>query len=147
VELDGEAFLRIWRGDGDDGCEPAFPFGPEHDWLRRAVGLRLDESTPDVIVEGLVHDGVFEDSGDFVWDGLDDRAALHHACWAMAGRPDSWAPLSHLEPPPAEAPYRQQLFDFETFAADGHAWMLADPDSGTPDGDRNRRRIADLLAG
>src|SRR3954454_13958646 len=45
-------YLRIWRGDGDDGCEPAFAFGPEHGWLRRAVGLRLAPADADVVIEG-----------------------------------------------------------------------------------------------
>ena len=59
---------------------------------------------------------------------------------------DTWAPLSHLQPPAAQAPYRQQLFEFETFVADGHGWMLVDPAADVPDGHRNRQRIADLLA-
>ncbi len=143
-----EAYLRIWRGDGDDDCPPAVPFGSEHAWLRRAVGLRLDDHAPDVIIEGFVHDGEFEGSGsdDFVMDGIDDRAALHHACWDMAGRPDSWEPLAGLAPPSEHSRYRQQLFEFGAFIADGHGWMLVDPAADSPGGIRSRRRIADLLA-
>src|SRR4051812_1988922 len=87
VAADG--IFYIWRGDGDYGSEPAFAFGPEHAWLRDAVGLRLDDTDPDVIIEGLVHDGVFADYGSdgFVMDGVDDRAALHRACWVLAGQP------------------------------------------------------------
>ena len=148
VALEGEGYLRIWRGDGNDGCEPVIALGPEHAWLRRAVGLRLDDSAPEVTIEGLVHDGVFEGSGsdDFVMDGVDDRAALHRVCWDMAGRPDTWEPLSDLEPPAAEFRYRQQLFEFEEFVADGHGWMLVDPAAENPDGRRNRQRIVGLLA-
>ena len=147
VARDDESYLRIWRGDGDDGFEPAVVFGPEHAWLRQAIGLRLDEIDPDVIIEGYVHDGVFEGSGsdDFVMDGIDDRVALHRVCWEMAGGSDTWAPLSDLEPPAAERRYRQQLFDFVRFVADGHGWMLVDPEDESPQGRRSRERITRLL--
>jgi hypothetical protein len=149
VSLEGEGYFRIWRGDGDDGCDPAIAFGPEHAWLRRAVGLRLDDTVPDVIVEGLVHDGAFEDSGfdDFLMDGIDERAALHRVCWEMAGAPDTWEPLARHEPPAAQEAYREQLFAFDLFVADGHGWMLADPAAETPDGRRNRQRITEILTG
>jgi hypothetical protein len=52
VALENEGYFRIWRGDGDDGCEPAVTFGPEHAWLRLAVGLRLDDTDPQVVIEG-----------------------------------------------------------------------------------------------
>ena len=145
VHIEGENYFHIWRGDGDDECDPAIAFTPEHGWLRQAVGLRLDDANPDVMIEGLVHDGMVEGCGDFLWDGIDDRAALHRACWEMAGRPDSWEPLSHLEPPAAEEPYRQQLFAFDTFVADGHGWMLIDPSDDSPGGRRSRQRITELL--
>src|ERR1043166_4552349 len=102
VAREGEGYLRIWRGDGDDGFAPVVDFGAEHAWLRTAVGLRLDDSHPDVVIEGAVHDGTFDGHGDFVMDGVDDRAALHRACWDLAGRPDPWEPLSDLAPPAAE---------------------------------------------
>jgi hypothetical protein len=147
VALADEGHYGIWRGDGDDGWPPAVTFGPEHSWLRQAVGLRLDDRVPDVIIEGLVHDGIFEGSGsdDFVADGIDERAALHRVCWDSAGQPDTWAPLSDLQPPAGQRPYRQQLFAFDRFVADGHGWMLVDPTDDSPDGHRNRMRIADLL--
>nr|BFE60032.1 hypothetical protein GCM10020063_045580 [Dactylosporangium thailandense] len=148
VPAPGGGSFRIWRGDGDDEGGPAVAFGPEHGWLRDAVGLRLRAGDGDVVIEGAVHDGVFEDSGSdgFVGDGLDDRAALHRACWDLAGRPDTFEPLADLEWPEAEERYRQQLFEFAGFVADGHGWMLVDPATGSPDALRNRRRIADLLA-
>jgi hypothetical protein len=149
VPQGGGDYFYIWRGDGDDECDPVVDFGPEHSWLRRGIGLRLDDRSPEVTIEGFVHDGMFEGSGsdDFVMDGLDDRAALHRVCWDLAGRPDCWEPLSALEPPAAQARYRQQLFDFETFIADGHGWMLVDPDEQSSDGLRSRQRITDLVAG
>lgn len=138
----------IWRSRTDSDVAPAVALGPEHDWLRRAVGLRLDDSEPQTIVEGDVHDGVLECAGGltFVWDGLDDRAALHRYCWEAAGSPGTWQPLAGLELPAAEEPYRRQLFDFAAFVADGHGWMLVDPAGGTDAAHRSRRRITDLLA-
>jgi hypothetical protein len=143
-----EGYFHIWRGDGDDESDPAFAFGPEHAWLRDAVGLRLDDADPDVIIEGPVHDGMFEDSGSvhFVMDGVDDRAALHRTCWALAGQPDTWEPLSDLQPPATEARYRQQLFEFAAFATDGHGWMLVDPAADSLEGSRSRQRIEELIA-
>jgi hypothetical protein len=143
-----EGMFYIWRGDGRDEHGPAVVFGPEHSWLRRAVGVRLEEEQPiDSALEGVVHDGIIEgdEDEDWVMEGVFSRAALHGACWALAGRPSSFEALEHLEPPEAEEPYRQQLFDFESFVADGHGWMLVDPDDDSPDGRRSRERIVTLL--
>lgn len=144
---------RIWRGDGDDACDPIITFGPEHAWLRDALGLRTDPERTDLTptIAGLVHDGGLEIPGDlyaaFLMEGEgDNRMALHAACWRLAGEPTSWQPLAHLRDlPPGEERYRQQLFDFEPFVADGHGWMLVDPESDGPDGLRNRARIVALI--
>ena len=145
---DGDYF-HIWRGDGSDACEPIVAFGPGHAWLRQAVGLPFDDRSGETPVAGAVHDGYLTDGEDDfdVTDGFGDRVALHGACWRLAGRPIAWEPLEHLEPPAEEEPYRQQLFDFDAFVADGHGWMLVDPDADSPDGRRNRRRIVELLSG
>jgi hypothetical protein len=148
VPMEIGSMFYIWRGDGSNACDPIIPFGPEHAWLRRAVGLRLDERRAEIVVEGLVHDGNIEGGGDDdnVIDGVGDyRAALHSACWHLADRPATFEPLEHLELSAEEEQYRQQLFDFEAFVADGHAWMLVDPESDTPDGLRSRRRILAIL--
>lgn len=140
--------LWIWRDDGSDVCDPAIAFGAEHAWLSRAVALRWDETPPVPVIEGTVHDGYLENAfgvGAGVFPGVDDRGAAHHACWQLAGRPASYQSLSHLQPPAVLEKYQQQLFDFQAFADDGHSWMLADPDAGTPDGSRSRQRIMDLL--
>ena len=148
VPMEIGSMFHIWRGDGDDTCDPIVPFGPEHAWLRRAVGLRLDDRSAEIAVEGIVHDGYiqgFGDDGD-VYDGVgDSRAALHSACWHLADRPATWESLEHLELPVEDERYREQLFDFEAFIADGHAWKLVDPESGTPDGLRSRQRVRAIL--
>jgi hypothetical protein len=54
--------------------------------------------------------------------------------------------LGDLEMPEEQAKYRQQLFDFESFVADGQGWMLVDPESASADGARSRRRILAILA-
>lgn len=145
--------FHIWRGDGADACAPIIAFGPEHTWLRDALGLRTD---PDALitptVAGLVHDGDLENpasplfSTDLMDGEGDDRMALHAACWRLAGEPLSWEPLAHLRDlPDGERRYRQQLFDFEPFVADDRGWMLMDPESETPEGLRNRERILALI--
>lgn len=154
VPADGGGYFHIWRGDGDDACGPAVAFGPEHAWLRDALGLRIKDGTllaP--TVAGIVHDGDLESPrgrhfGAHLSDGEGDgRMALHAACWRLAGEPTSWnEALDHLRDlPEGEEWYREQLFDFEPFVADGHGWMLTDPESETPEGARNRRRILALI--
>lgn len=153
VPAEGGGYFHIWRGDGADACDPIVAFGPEHTWLRTALGLRYDDSALLMpTLSGLVHDGWIEtpEGGPFasvVYDGAgDDRIALHEACWRLAGQPTSWAPLAHLEDPAKEQDdYRQQLFDFESFVADGHGWMLVDPDADSAEGLRSRQRILGLL--
>jgi len=146
-------YFHIWRGDGDDACDPIVAFGAEHAWLRDALGLRIDGNALLMpTVSGIVHDGDLESQagrlfGANLLDGEgDDRMALHAACWRLAGEPASWGPLAHLRDlPEAEDCYRQQLFDFESFVGDGHGWMLVDPQSEAPDGLRNQRRILALI--
>jgi len=149
VDLDG--MFGIWRGKPTD-FEPAVKFGPEHEWLKKAVGLCLRVGMEPRLIEGEVQDGSFEDENGesiddgFVWDGLDDRAALHRACYEMAGSPESWEALDErVSPRPELEEYQQQLFEFEKFVADGHGWMLVDPKLDTPDGNRSRERIKKLL--
>lgn len=141
--------FRIYRGPVDRNGEPLVPFGPEHDWLLQAVALRLSDGDEPVVVEGPCHDGSFEaEDGDgaFVWDGLDERAALHRVCWELAGRPDTFEPLEDLPVDPAIEPFREQLFEFAGFIEAGHGWMLVDPRGDGPDARRSRERIARLLA-
>jgi len=147
-------YFHIWRGDGDDEVEPIIPFGPEHAWLRAGVGLRYEDSALLMAtVSGLVHDGYLESPGGGLFgtdlmDGFgDDRVALHAACWHLAGEPTSWEALGHTNDiPKDENRYRRQLFDFEAFVADGHGWMLVDPQDGSAEGVRNRERILTLLS-
>ncbi|HEV2343488.1 MAG TPA: hypothetical protein VGS97_05290 [Actinocrinis sp.] len=152
--------LYIWRGDEGEGGdededkarEPAIAFGSQHAWLRRAVGLDFgDGPAVEPPMEGEVHSGYLEPDdeqreGQYVMDGAFDVAAVHRACWVLAGHPDSFKPLEHLQLPEAEEPYRGQLFEFAAFVADGHGWMLVDPDEDSPDGRHSRQRIIALLS-
>lgn len=153
VPAEGGGHFHIWRGDGDDACDPIIAFGPDHAWLRDALGLRIDGGALMMpTVSGLVHDGDLENPAGRLFgadlgegDG-EERMAVHAACWRLAGEPTSWGPLSHLlDLPKDEDRYRRQLFDFEPFVADGHGWMLVDPESEVPDGLRNRERIVTLI--
>jgi hypothetical protein len=151
VELEG--MLGIYREPGR--LAPAVPFGPEHAWLLRAVALRLQaaDDAGAAAVLGVIHDGVIAPhdgsrcSDRFVWDGRDERAALHEACWELAGRPGDASALDGLRPDDRLAPYQEQLFEFAALIADGHGFMLVDPRADTDDGRRNRARIDAILRG
>jgi hypothetical protein len=148
VPIESGRYLYIWRGDGDDEYDPAVALGPENDWLRRVIALRLEDGEADPPAPGgVVHDGLFEgaEAESYVMEGVYDRAALHEACWTLAGRPSSFEALEHAEPPESEERYRAQLFEFEAFIADGHGWMLVDPNADSPEGRRSRERIIALL--
>jgi hypothetical protein len=146
--------LWIWR-EGADYCEPVIAFGPGHAWLSRAVALCLDQALPAMPMAGTVHDGVLylggrdREAGNgvsvSVFPGIDDWIAAHYACWQLAGRPGSWHPRADVPGPEGLEEYQQQLFEFRQFIDDGHEWMLADPDTDTPDGRLSRQRILDLL--
>ncbi|MEQ1508412.1 MAG: hypothetical protein ABMB14_39645, partial [Myxococcota bacterium] len=126
--------LGIWRGPGTTHCASAVAFGPEHDWLLDAVALRLGDRGEPAVVEGRVQDGVIRglDGGSlpdgFVCDGVDERAAVHRACWRIAGAPASWAALAPRVVAGADdvdlAPYCGQLFELAALVEDGHGWML-----------------------
>lgn len=149
VELDG--MLGIYRGDGHDSFTPAVCFGSEHRWLREAVGLRINTSQSPPIITGLVHDGAFESPDEsrqpngFVWDGLDERAALHEACWTLAGKPECWTALADPAPTQYLRPYQGQLFDFAALVREQNGWMIVDPREPSADGQRNHDRILGLL--
>ncbi len=155
--------LRIYRGrsgsapsesgrtengghDWADEPEKPFPFGPQHAWLKEAVGLDLGGG--DAIFRGPVEDGGLDDveSGEsiFVWDGNDDALVFHERCWALMGSPKTaeqalrgggtleWSLLER---------YHEQLFEFRELEADGKAWMLADPATDA----RSKARIVSLI--
>lgn len=127
--------LAIFRGGRAETS--LVPFGPEHEWLKRAVGVRTCDDQEPEIVRGEVHDGGFEHEDGFTGTGVEDRAALHEVCWNFAERPDAWDRSE--EPFPEFQAYRRPLFDFATFLRDGHGWLLSDPRSAA--GRRARQRL------
>ncbi len=150
VPLRGD-MLGIYRG-GPEGSEftPVVAFGPEHAWLERAVGLAVRPGQEPAVIRGRCSDGVLEDDNGtvpdgFVADGLDERAALHEACWRLAGEPSSWEALAPVVRPHDLSAYQEQLFELGALVADGRGWTLVDPDADTPDARRNRARILALL--
>jgi len=141
VKLKGA--FGIYRGEADEIYKPAFPFGPEHEWLKDSVALRVHERQNPALAEGQIHDGWInadvEDSN--VYDGRDERAALHRVCWELAGKPGIWVlkddpPLTNLL-----KLHWKQLFDFAGFGKSPEAWMLHDPRSKGKDGAKNLARI------
>jgi hypothetical protein len=143
--------LKIYRGSSVNGGhrwdpgERPFPFGPDHAWLKEAVVLPWDD---DRVLRGPIEDGAIED-GDgesvLVFDGGEDGLAFHRFCWELQGSPPSTDPAvraNHTHGWALVESYQEQLFDFDGLAADGKAWMLADPEKD----DRSRRRIEAILA-
>ena len=131
----------IYRGDGNDLIPPAVPFGPEHAWLKEAIGLRLRPEQEPSTITGTVSDGGFDVEDGSVMNGIDERAALHKACYAMIGQPDVWQPEGFMPEAVELFPYQKQLFDFDGLIKNGLGWMLVDPRMETDDARRNRERI------
>jgi len=138
--------FAIYRGEPEDGhCEPAVPFGGEHGWLKRAVAVAVRDGQAPAVAHGEIHDGYLEGLEDgMVWDGFDERAALHEACWEMAGKPERWTRQWTIDGSALEK-YCEQLFEFEQLVADGLGWMIVDPRFDSADAQKNRARIVDLL--
>jgi hypothetical protein len=143
--------LKIYRGSSEHGGhrwesdERPFPFGPEHAWLKDAVVLPWEDER---VLRGPIEDGAIDDGhGEsvLVFEGGEDGLAYHHFCWELQGSPGSTGPAvraNHSHGWALVEAYHEQLFDVEGLAADGKAWMLADPATD----ERSRRRIEALLA-
>ncbi|MCW8139411.1 MAG: hypothetical protein KIT58_10965 [Planctomycetota bacterium] len=146
-----DGMLGIYRGGMPSQFTPVVAFGPEHAWLERALGLALSAARTPAVIRGRCSDGSLEDADGapypdgFVADGIDERAALHEACWRLAGEPASWDALAPAVRPHGLEAYQQQLFDLEALLADDAGWTLVDPDLDAPEGRRSRARISDLL--
>lgn len=154
VPMEG-GMLFIYRGEARPGGEypmPAFPFGPEHNWLKDAVALRLHPAEDPAVIEGSVDDG-FLTSAENEWDadvedGVGERAALHMACWQLSGQSE-WEDLQHCRENQEWTQlqkYHGQLFEFDLLVEDGLAWMTSDPQGVGPDARRNRERILKLIS-
>lgn len=145
--------LGIYRGGAEPSpWTPLLAFGPEHAWLERAVGLALREGHTPAVVRGRCSDGALEDedgsplADGSVADGVDERAALHEACWRLAGEPPAWDALAPRLRPHGLEKYHEQSFELEALLADGQAWTLVDPELDAPGGRRSRERIVGLLS-
>ena len=149
----GDPMLKIYRGAAPDGGhlweahEHPFPFGPEHAWLKDAVGLRLFGEVPEFI-RGPLQDGALVDvqtgREHFVGEGDEEYRMLHAACWERSGRP----PQADAQPRSTGrhgyallASYQEQLFEFQELVDEGKGWALVDPSLGNEAGLRSRARI------
>lgn len=139
--------IGIYRGNGHSTHASVFPFGPEHEWLKRAVAVPAEGDEP--VAAGWVEDGALQDQdgeAHLVMDGYDDYGAFHEACWRLAGEAqtcESLRALSYQHELTYLKSYQGQLFDFEALKRDERDWMLVDPYS--LDGQRNRARIEGLI--
>lgn len=143
-----DGYFLIYRGNGEEVARE-FDFTDDHAWLKDAIALRLSVDQSPVLLEGQVHDGYIgeydEDGEDsMVWDGIDQRAALHRACWKIAGQPDIWSPRGKPQADAWIEECRGQLFDFAKFAR-GSWWKMIDPTLTTPFGERSRHRIEECV--
>jgi hypothetical protein len=150
VEARGGGF-NIYRGSMPNGGhdwsnEPAqpFTFGPQHVWLRDAVGVRRGGARP---VFGIVEDGGLNPGSEeiFVADGDEDARVYHRFCWDLMGKPTEAADALRAQQTVLFEqlyPYQEQLFDFQRFEENGKGDWLLDPSSN----ERSRRRIETALA-
>jgi hypothetical protein len=144
-----DGIFRIYNGDPQEGSA-AVDFGPEHEWLKRAVAVATHSAQTPAVVRGEIHNGSIDSIDEpindgFVWDGLDERAALHEVCWHLAGERPRWTLAWEPDASTPIEQFQEQLFDFAELVAAGQGWMLVDPRLESPDGLRNRERIAHLL--
>lgn len=155
VESPAMGMLKIYRGGEENGGhtweadETPFVFGPEHAWLREAVGV-LNWGEGERILRGAVSDGALAgpDGEAFVGRGDEEYLAYHQVCWEMAGRPENPAACPQLEGTwmwCQVAPYQGQLFDFVELRADGRDWMVVDPRGDSPQAQRSHTRIERML--
>lgn len=153
----GDPMLKIYRGAAPDGGhlweahEHPFPFGPEHAWLKDAVGLRLFGEVPEFI-RGPLQDGALVDvqtgREHFVGEGDEEYRMLHAACWERSGRPikaDAQPRSTGRHGYALLASYQEQLFEFQELVDEGKSWALVDPSLGNEAGLRSRARIDALL--
>jgi hypothetical protein len=57
------------------------------------VAVAVRDGQAPAVVHGEIHDGHVDDRSirdSMVWDGFDERAALHEVCWELAGKPERW---------------------------------------------------------
>jgi hypothetical protein len=154
---DPNTFL-IQHGNGADGdnsgVAPPIKFGPEHDWLIRAVAVPLEESEEEVLF-GTVEEGEIVKDGEpvaDVEDGVgDEYAAIHERCWNMASRPQYFGVLRNISKNKGyrdiENLYHNQDFEFQKLADDDGEWKIHDPtpDNATDVSRRNKERIQELI--
>lgn len=140
-------FLEIYSNAADSSqVEPVLKFGPQNEWLRAGVTLPLSKDPSQPPHHGNFSEGTLELGKEvyFVGNGLSDLAALHEACWSLAGKPSELDPIRHLRYSHAWATisrYHEQLFDFQSFVDDQKAWMLEDPVSSA----KSKKRIQDII--
>ncbi|MCB9655939.1 MAG: DUF695 domain-containing protein [Deltaproteobacteria bacterium] len=153
---DGSGMLKIYDPTMPDleaffaPGEPVVRFGPEHAWLRAAVGLKQYANGPDLI-RGVVDNGVLEDRSTGYTSELydDEHLGFHEVCWRAMGEPkavrDATIGRGSFDYARVE-PYMGQLFDFHALIADGKGWMLIDPEGTSSDASRSQQRIKNGLA-
>jgi hypothetical protein len=147
--------LKIYRSSSPDGGhewepdEAVVRFGPEHAWLCDAVAVTREEQPR--LFEGRVEDGVLQAGEEtlFVWDGYDGAWAYHRYCYERIGSPITLDKviIGQLTHPWAfpEA-YAGQLFEMWEYIDHGHGWALVDPRGDSPDAQRSRARIDEIIA-
>ena len=153
VQQSGGGGFKIYRGGEADGGhtwaadESPVRFGPQHQWLQKAVAVSRDDDGE--VFTGVAHDGVVTDAerGEttFVGNGDEDAWVFHLACWQLIGSPSGIAPEAiarNTHEWSMVSPYAGQLFDFAALLDDGKGWMLDDP-SGS---ERSRARIEASIA-
>jgi hypothetical protein len=155
--LEPESLWGIYRGKDPSSSKGFITFGPEHDWLKDAIGLKIKPEQSPIFIECPVEDGVFyvAQSGEqptepcenvFVFEGNEERMAMHRVCYELAGHPECWSPSGNIPASKILGPYKGQLFDFWTLMGNGLGWTMVDPSEPSAEGRQNRDRILQAVA-
>jgi len=163
----GMPMFTIYRGDDEGQQQQQAPiaFGPNHEWLKHAVALALDQDSGGTLTSPITGGSV--DDGDFttttttmashddeidVEDGVGgEYAVVHQACWQLAGQPqyleERLARIYKTRPyREVAARYHSQYFEFDKLLENGEEWMICEPtDNNNDNGRRNQERIQTWL--
>jgi hypothetical protein len=130
--------------------DPSMQFGPEHAWLKAAIAVPSLLGQP--LPRGEVFDGTLTTADKAEVPLSEGFVTLHECCWRLAGEPKSAEAVprtSGLHSRALVEAYRyfgvEGAFDYRGACDNGKGWLLCDPDGTTPEAQRSRAHIVQLI--